>query len=192
VVAAGELLLGTVVHEAADEEVEAAIVVVVEPRSAGGPAWSREAGFFSDIRESAVLIVLVEDALSIRSDEDVGPAVVVVVPYGNAHAESSAGHASFFSDIGERAVAIVLVERIAGGFSAGRRPEIAGTAVHEIDLLPTFVNKIQKRAAGAKGLRQVAFIGHGIFVSPLNATRRRRNFQEQRCFGGLVARKVAG
>ena len=50
------------VDEAADEQIEAAIVVIVEPDRAGGPSRRRYARFLRHIGESAVAIVVIENA----------------------------------------------------------------------------------------------------------------------------------
>ena len=98
VIAAGEVAVGAVVHEAADEEIEAAVVIEVEPDRAGGPVafedFGAEAGLLADIGEGAVAVVVVEDRTAVGGDEEVGEAVVVVVAGGHAHAEGAAGHAA--------------------------------------------------------------------------------------------------
>ena len=65
----------------ADEEVEVAVLVVVEKGAAGVPAQSvlEEAGFFGDISERAVAIVAEERILPVVADEEIVPAIVVVV-----------------------------------------------------------------------------------------------------------------
>ena len=97
VVAAGEVAVGAVVHEAADEEIEPAVVVEIEPDGAGGPVafedLGAEAGLFADIGEGAVAVVVIENRAAVGGDEDVGEAVVVVVARRHAHAEGAAGHA---------------------------------------------------------------------------------------------------
>ena len=65
----------------ADEEVEVAVLVVVEEGAAGVPAQAvlEEAGLFGDVGEGAVAVVAVEGVLAVVADEEVVPAVVVVV-----------------------------------------------------------------------------------------------------------------
>ena len=156
VAAAFELFDAGVVDEAADEEVELAIIVVIEPDGAGGPAWSGEPGFFGDVSERAVLVVFVQDAFAVGGDEQVRPAVVVVIPDGDAHAEVGAGDADFFGDVGEAAVAIIFVEGVADGLGGGRRPKIAGAAVDEEDVHPAVVVEVEKCDAGAEGFGEIA------------------------------------
>src|SRR3954468_24715422 len=106
---------GSVIDEAAEEEIELAIVIVIEPYGAGGPTRGEEAGLAGDVGEGAVAVIAVEDAIAVGGDEDIGPTVVIVVTDGHAHPEGPAGDSGLFGDVGEGAVAIVLVERIAQG-----------------------------------------------------------------------------
>ena len=123
VVAAGEVAVGAVVHKTADEEIEAAVVIEIEPDGAGGPVvledFGAQAGLLADIGEGAVAVVVVENGPAVGGDEEVGEAVVIVVADRHAHAEGAAGHARLFGHIGERAVAIVLVERVAESVFGG-------------------------------------------------------------------------
>ena len=59
VIAAGELLLRAIVNKAANEKVQKAIIVVVEPNRAGSPARRGQAGFFCDVGKCPVAIVLI-------------------------------------------------------------------------------------------------------------------------------------
>ena len=129
-----------------DEEIEAAVAVVVAPGGAGGPVAERDAGFLGDVGEGAVVVVVVEAVLAEVADVDVGPAVVVVVADGHAEAPAVVGHAGFCGDVGEGAVVVVVEERGVRrrGF-AGQRVE--GGAVDEIDVEPAIVVVIEQRDA---------------------------------------------
>src|ERR1700756_1015530 len=94
------------VDEAADEEVEAAIVVVVEPDRARGPSGSGHAGLFGYVGEGAVAIVAIEDAFAVLGDVEIGKAVAVVVAHGHALTEAACAHAGFLRYISESSVAI--------------------------------------------------------------------------------------
>src|SRR6185369_4040591 len=83
---AAELVGGFIeVYEAADEKVEASIVVVVEPYCARRPPGSGNARFFRDVSEGSVPIVVIEDASSVLGYVDIGEAVAIVVADGGAH-----------------------------------------------------------------------------------------------------------
>src|SRR5207248_3132816 len=97
VVMLAELILAAVamrarpiIHKTADEQVELAVVVVVEPDRARSPARSLQAGLSRYIRECAVAIIPVQNAFAVRRHEQVGPAIVVVIAGCHTHAESSA------------------------------------------------------------------------------------------------------
>jgi len=53
------------IDETADEEIEAAVVVVVEPDGAGSPPGSGDASTFSDVGKGAVAIVAIENATAV-------------------------------------------------------------------------------------------------------------------------------
>ena len=72
------------VHETADKKIEAAIVVVVEPDRARGPPGGGDAGFFGHVGESAVAIVVIQNAAAVLRDVQVGEAVTVVIADGHA------------------------------------------------------------------------------------------------------------
>ena len=100
------------VHEVADEEIQASVVVVIKPYGAGGPAGSGDAGFRGDVGESAVAVIVIKNAAGILRDVKVGESVAIVISDCDAHAVGVAGHAGFFGDVGKSAVAIVAIERV--------------------------------------------------------------------------------
>ena len=58
-IAAGDGVVHVVFHVVDDEEIELAVAVVVEPCGGGGPvAVVADSGFFRDVGESAVAIVV--------------------------------------------------------------------------------------------------------------------------------------
>ena len=79
-----------------DEEIEVAVLVVVEKGAAGVPAQSwfcGQAGLRGDVGEGAVAVVAVEDVLAVVADEEIVPAIVVVVADAAALAPAGARHA---------------------------------------------------------------------------------------------------
>src|SRR5262249_10452504 len=110
VVAATHTGGNVVVDETADEQVEQAVVVVIEPDGAGGPVREDQPGLFGDVAEGAVSVVVIQSRAAVCRDEQIGAAVIVIVPHGNAHAEAlTAGKSGFLGHIGESAVAVILV-----------------------------------------------------------------------------------
>jgi len=131
--AAAEHVLRLVkIAESADEQIEAPVVVVIEPHGAGAPSRSAHAGLGRHVGEGAVAVVVIENAVWILSDIQIGESVAVVVSHGHAHSVSIALDASFGGDVSERAVAIISIERVVQ--RSGGRVEVAGAAVYQINI----------------------------------------------------------
>src|SRR5436190_2073593 len=96
-----------------DEEIQPAVIVIIEPNGAGAPAGCGYPGFLGYVLERPVVVIFVENAFPICSNENVWPAVVVVVAHGGSHPEIRAGYAGFLGDVGKRPIPIVLIQRIA-------------------------------------------------------------------------------
>src|ERR1700730_10802979 len=69
-------------HKLADEQIEPAIVVVIEPDSAGRPSWSGDTGFLRYVCEGTVAVVVVQDVSAILRDINVRKAIAIVVAHG--------------------------------------------------------------------------------------------------------------
>ena len=166
VVPALKFVVPAVVDKTAEKQVQTAIVVVVEPDRAGGPAGFRQTRFFRHIGERPIVVVLIKNAFPIRGDEYVRPAVIVEISDRHAHPERAAGNTRLLRNIRECAVPVVLVKRVADRLL--RLPEVAGTAVHQIDIHPAVIVEIEKSAARTHGFGQVMFRRHRIVVYPLD------------------------
>src|ERR1039457_4143827 len=70
-----------VVNVAGNEEIEAAIAVIVAEAGAGRPVPQRDTCLLGHIGKGAIVIVVVEPVLAEVGDVEVGPPIVVVVPY---------------------------------------------------------------------------------------------------------------
>src|SRR4051794_12328267 len=98
-----------------DEQVEQAVVVVVEPAGADGEhlseLWmhSRHPGLRRDIRKRTIAVVVKQLVVVDAGDVEVGATVVVIVGRRNAHPISSASNTGPFGDIGEGAIAVVSI-----------------------------------------------------------------------------------
>jgi hypothetical protein len=178
VVAAEHFAVAGELDEAADEQIQPAVVVVIEPHGARRPARCGDTGLVRHVGESSVAIVLIQDAAAVRRHEQVRKTVIVVITDGNAHPERAAGDTSRIGHVRECAVAVVPVERIF------QRPfrfeEIARTAVDEIDVHPAVVVEVEERAPGADGLRQIPVRRHRVLVAPCDPALRCRHLFEQR------------
>jgi hypothetical protein len=181
VVAAGDVLAAAVLHEAAHEEVQLAVVVVVEPDGAGAPARSGHACLLRDVRERPVTVVAIEGGPAIGGHVQVGEAVVVVIPDRGAHAERASRHPRLVRHLGERAVPVVLVEGVLQ--RPRRREEIGRTIAHEEEVHPPVVVVIQERATGSESLGEIALRRAGVVVDPGDAHGGRGKLLEQRLAG---------
>ena len=52
-------------NKLADEQVKPAIIVVIEPHCTGRPSRSRNPGFLGYVGESAIAIVVIQDAFAV-------------------------------------------------------------------------------------------------------------------------------
>ncbi len=114
VVAAAAALLGGVFADVRDEEVELAVLVVVEEEGARAVAGVGHAGRLADVAELAAAEVLEEGVAHAHgADEEVGVAVVVDVGEGGRDRDAVGHrHAGLFGDVGELAAAQVLPQLV--------------------------------------------------------------------------------
>src|SRR5580704_2005779 len=135
-----------------DEQIQVAVLVVVDKRAAGIPAAlavariRRNPGLLGGIGEGSVAIVVPQGAITPVGDVQVVETIIIVVARANALAPASAGNAGFEGDIGKGAVPVVLVEpahwrltRWPLGFKAG--------TVHQKDIEPAIVVVVDEGAA---------------------------------------------
>ena len=80
-------VLGIELHVAADEEIHAAVAVVIQPGGADRPARHIQAGFGGDILEGAVAFVAIERDVAVAGDQQVHIAVVIEIGGDGGHAE---------------------------------------------------------------------------------------------------------
>ena len=157
-------------HVVADEQVEQAVAVEVEPhgRRAQGRA-SAEPARARHVHERALAGVAEQAVLSDAGDQDVGIAVVVEVADGGAHAVQLHIEAGAARDIGERAVAVVAVQAERRAPARVARPI---HAVDEQDVRPAVGVVVDEGAAGPERFgQQLAAIGAAV-VLELKAGRR--------------------
>src|SRR5579862_819538 len=113
------LVVHVELHVTGDEKIEAAVAVIVTPRGAGGPSAERDTGFFGDVGERAVVIVVIEPILAEVADVDVWPPIVIVIADHRAESPALIGDAGFVGVVAEGSVVIVVEEHGPGsGFFA--------------------------------------------------------------------------
>ena len=64
-------IFGIELHIAADEQIDAAILVVVEPRGTDRPAIHIDAGLLGHIGEVAVAVVVIENRLAVAGNQQI-------------------------------------------------------------------------------------------------------------------------
>src|ERR1700723_288781 len=112
IVAARDGMVGIVRHVIGDQEIKLAVAIVIEPPGRGGPVpFVANAGFRSYVGESAVAIIVIEDAVAITGHINVRIAVIVIVAHRYAKEKCAvAADAGCCRNVGERAIAIIAVE----------------------------------------------------------------------------------
>src|SRR5260221_124312 len=147
-----ELVLESIeLDEPANEQIEFAVVVIVEPDCTGRPTRRGKTRFFSHVGKCSVTIVAIKNISAILSYVKIGQTVVVIVADRDAHAVATAGDTRLVGNVSERSVPIVSVERI-----SQRRAwieEVTLAAIHKVDVHPAVVVVVEKCAAGAGGFR---------------------------------------
>src|ERR1035437_8768628 len=137
----------------ADQEVEPAVAVEIEPDGRGAEgAATAQPGLFGDVDEAAAAVIPEEAVLADGGDQEVREAIVVVVADGHTHAVHFHRQAGALGDVGEGAVTVVAVEPHGGALAAPTGP------VHAVDqqnVEPAIGIVIEEGAAGAHGLGQV-------------------------------------
>jgi len=131
------------------------VAVVVDKGAAGVPtrAISGDAGFFADVREGAIAVVVVQHVFAEVRNEEIVEAVVVVVADAGSLAPAGMEQAGFGSDVGEGAVAIVLEQMIDGLLTGGKAFE--ARAVDEKNVEPAVVVVVVESHAAAGSLEEV-------------------------------------
>src|SRR6266851_5470037 len=138
-----------------DVNVRPAVVVEIggEHAEAEGAVGLQDAGFFADVGEGAVAVVVVENVFSAVGDEEIVETVVIVVADADTLSPAEMQQAGFGGDVGERAIAIVLEEMICGFLACGETFE--APAVDEKNIQPAVVVVIVERDAAAGGFEKI-------------------------------------
>jgi len=119
---------GRVAGEIGFDEIEIAVKIVIGSGNAHAGLGltvgaERTTSFDGDVRECAVLFVLIERARGgVVSDVNVRPAIVVEIGGEDTETERAIGFedAGFFADVGERAVAVIVIENVFSAVEPGR------------------------------------------------------------------------
>ena len=143
-------------HVIADEQIQPAVVVVIQPRRAGAPIIGRaaHAGARRHFPELSLPVVVKEVIAAHRRDEHVVQAVVVVIADGHTHAVETRVQTGTGGDIAEAALAVVMIKGVGGGFPAGGKVPGPVGGVDEEQVGGAVVVEVEEGHAAAHGFGQ--------------------------------------
>src|SRR6266568_5172138 len=101
-----------IIDKGGDEQIQFAVIVIIKPHCAGGPAGGSDSSLISNISESSVSIIMVENIATITRDVEIYPAIAVIIRCGHSHPKGSPGDSGFAGHVCERAVVVVVVKGI--------------------------------------------------------------------------------
>src|ERR1039458_10814920 len=90
-------------HIAGNEKVQPSVAVIVAPCRAVGPIAQSHTGLLGHVRETTVMVVVVEPVLAEVSHEDIRPPIVIEVADSDAKAPSGIGNAGLGRSVGKGA-----------------------------------------------------------------------------------------
>src|SRR5262249_42857340 len=98
----------------ADEQIELAVIVVVEKSGAGTPSGGGHSRLDCHVLECAVAPIPIEDITTVCRQIEIRKSVVVVVTDGDAHpvTGSDSGKSGFFGDVGKFPIAVIPVKPV--------------------------------------------------------------------------------
>ena len=168
------------VEIAGDEQIEPAVVVVIEEAGARAPSAGGDAGLPGDVGERAVPVVAIERVAAVARDVEIREAVVVVVSHRDAHAVMvlwHSGETGLLRHVDERAIVVLPVQPVPEsavglvGRFAVRHGIVDLRAVREEHVQTAVVVVVQQRHAAPHGLNQVLARGGGVLMLEVDARR---------------------
>src|SRR5215475_4491879 len=100
------------VHETADEQIELAVAVVINPNGTRSPTRSGNSRRNGHIGESSVAIVPIQNDATVLRDVNIGETVGVVIAHRHAHSIAAARDTGLFGDVSEGSVTIIVIKHI--------------------------------------------------------------------------------
>ena len=155
------------------EEVEAAVVVVIEEPGARAPSAGGNSSALRDVGERAVPIVVVERVAAVACHADVLKTIVIVVAHRYTHRVVVLRHpseAGFFPHIRECAVGVLIIKAVPKPAIGLVRELAIGhrivdlPSVGEEDIQPPVVVIVEEGYASSHGFQQVLVGSCGVFV----------------------------
>ena len=156
-----------------DEEIEAAVAVVVDKRAAGAPAHvaPAEPGGRRHVLEPCTAVVAIQDVVTVVREEHVEPAVIVDVAGADARGPSGAPQADLVGHVDERAIARVAIQPIRRRFP-GRKGRVTALALRESR--PAEHERIEPAVAVVVDERHACAVGLDDEPFPIDASVDRR------------------
>ena len=157
-------LSGRPLHVIDDQEIEAAVVVVVEPAAADGEVAAGDARGFRDVLESPVAAIAIELIRAHAGDEQIDVAVVVEVACRCPDRVAGARQAGRGRHVREAHAAVVAVETI----RVDRRHLVERRglrAVGEEDVGAAIAVVVEHRDAARDALDEVLLGGRRVLVN---------------------------
>src|ERR1035437_9066788 len=153
-------ILGIEFDVAAHKQIDASVLVVVQPGGAYGPAVYLDAGLRRHIGKVSVAVIVVEDRLAVAGDQQIDKAVVVIVSRRHGYSIHIRIKAGFLRHVGKGAVAVVaikmIVRRCCGLFleRIGMHGVVERPPVDHVERLQSGVVVVEPDASGACSLKQ--------------------------------------
>ena len=178
---------GRPAHVVDHQQIEPAVVVVVEPAGGRRPFAAAEARPLGDVLEAAVAAVVQQLVARDAGDEEIDVAVVVVVGGRRTHGVAGAAHARCRGHVGELHAAVVAIEPIGVAVAAlGERGHLG--AIGEEDIWPAVAVVVEDGHAARDALGVVLVGGRRMPVDE-GHPRCGRDIDEAGASGGRPRRR---
>src|SRR5258708_106822 len=145
------------IHIIGHEEIELAIVVIIDEGRAGRPTRIADARFLSNVGEGAVAVVSEQMVWPQAGHIDVVKAIVIVVTNGDPHSPADVGETGLVCNISKSPVAVVVIESAAG--LATRLHQVHRQRVNKKDIEVAVVVIIKERHTATHGFDDVLLLG---------------------------------
>src|SRR3989475_8047128 len=154
-------------HVICNHQIQLAVAIVIYPGCAGGKfIWTPQACSLRDFRECTVPVVIKKMTLPQRTEEQIVVAVVVVIADSNTQAKHGDSQARLSRHVGECAVVIVAIKLGRGSDALVTRPIFT---IHQQNVWPAVIVKIDEGAARTHGFRQIFFSESAVVVNKMDA-----------------------
>ena len=139
-----------------DEDIQVAVAIVVDKRTARSPARAgdRQAGGPGDIREFSATHVPVEAVVAVVRDQKVRMTVVIEIAHAGGLRPTGTRQSGLLTDFGKVTFAIVAVEQRTGRRSVG----VERGSIRNEDVVSTVAVVVEDRGSGAGAFENVVLL----------------------------------